>query len=54
MKPKTKTELREIFEGFDHSLKAQRDERGNYRSAIIHNIWIGFKNWYPIANIRDE
>jgi len=39
-------EAREIFEDFEPSIKQQKDNRGNYRNHVVHNLFVGFKNWY--------
>jgi hypothetical protein len=37
---------REIFEQFDTPNTFKKDKHGNYLNADVHNIWVGFKNWY--------
>jgi len=46
MKKSTKS----IFESFDEPGAFEKDANGNYKNPTIHNIWIGFKNWYEKKN----
>jgi len=47
---KTKNQLiqmaRNIFEGFNPSSCKVKDKHNNYTQTNVHNLWIGFKNWY--------
>ncbi len=38
--------IREIYEAFDGPSTFEKDKYGNYEDAVVHNIWVGFKNWY--------
>lgn len=38
--------IREIFESFDGPSTFKKDKHENYNSTDVHNIFVGFKNWY--------
>ena len=39
-------EIRKIFETFDGKSTFNTGKHGNYTSPDVHNLWVGFKNWY--------
>ncbi|MGD8567353.1 MAG: hypothetical protein PVJ39_04660 [Gammaproteobacteria bacterium] len=37
---------REVFEQFDGKSFFAKDKHGNYTAFNVHNLWVGFKDWY--------
>ena len=44
--------IRKAFETFDKGYMFQRDKHGNYNQPIVHNLFIGFKNWWITGKRR--
>jgi len=39
--------IRDVFESFDaFSFNLKKDKYGNYINPAVHEIWVGFKNWF--------
>lgn len=39
-------DLVELFESFNPSINKHKDKYGNYENTDVHNLFVGFKNWY--------